>query len=307
MSAAAPAVAEDLYPSRIASEPRLSERADPVVYSGGPVDDRLTESDLDRFDAQGYLFLEGLLDPAEVRDLNSELRGLAARPDLRESEEVIREPGSEAVRSIFRIHNLSRAFEWLARDTRLLDIARQILGSEAYLHQSRANMKPGFTGKEFYWHSDFETWHVEDGMPRMRALSVSVSLTENYDFNGPLMVMAGSHKTFVSCVGETPENHYKHSLKKQEYGVPDHGSLKQLADHGGIVAPTGPAGSALFFDCNLMHGSNSNITPYPRSNVFFVYNSVENTLREPYCGLAPRPEHIAARESFAPLEPLQRR
>ena len=228
-------------------------------------------------------------------------------PDLRESEELITEPDSDEVRSIFRVHRLSQVFDWLARDTRILDVARQILGSEAYLHQSRVNLKPGFHGKEFYWHSDFETWHVEDGMPRMRALSASIALTDNYPFNGPLMLIPGSHKTFVPCVGSTPQNHYRQSLKKQEYGVPDQVSLKRLADQGGIVAPTGPAGSVVFFDCNTMHGSNSNISPFARSNVFFVYNSVENSLSEPYCGLKPRPEHIAARESFHALEPLNRR
>jgi ectoine hydroxylase len=55
-----------------------------------------------------------------------------------------------------------------------------------------------------------------------------------------------------------------------------------------------------------MHGSNSNITPYPRRNVFFVYNSVENRLLDPFCGLAPRPEHIATRRTVEPLEPLGR-
>ena len=55
-----------------------------------------------------------------------------------------------------------------------MTIAEQILGSQVYIHQSRVNLKPGFKGKEFYWHSDFETWHIEDGMPRMRALSCSI-------------------------------------------------------------------------------------------------------------------------------------
>src|SRR3546814_19751740 len=73
----------------------------------------------------------------------------------------------------------------------------------SYIHQSRLNYKPGFKGKEFYWHSDFETWHVEDGMPRMRALSMSVLLAENTPHNGPLMLIPGSHQSFLTCVGET--------------------------------------------------------------------------------------------------------
>ncbi|HMB76414.1 MAG TPA: ectoine hydroxylase, partial [Kiloniellaceae bacterium] len=86
-----------------------------------------------------------------------------------------------------------------------------------------------------------------------------------------------------------------------ELGVPDHESLALLVERGGIAAPKGPAGSVLFFECNTMHGSNSNITPWSRSNVFLVYNSVENRLSEPYCGLEPRPAHIASRE-FVPLD-----
>jgi ectoine hydroxylase len=49
-----------------------------------------------------------------------------------------------------------------------------------------------------------------------------------------------------------------------------------------------------------MHGSNSNISPVPRSNVFVVYNSVENTLVEPFAAPSRRPEFIAARD-FTPI------
>jgi ectoine hydroxylase len=199
---------------------------------------------------------------------------------------------------------LSSAFNRLVADARLVNVARQILGSEVYVHQSRLNLKPGFSGKEFYWHSDFETWHVEDGMPRMRALSCVILLTENNEFNGPLMLIPGSHMHYISCVGQTPLDHYKQSLKKQEYGVPDQASLRFLVERGGIQAPKGQAGSVVFFDCNAMHGSNSNISPFPRSNLFFVYNSVDNALRAPRSGLLPRPEFIASRQQTAAILPL---
>ena len=58
----------------------------------------------------------------------------------------------------------------------------------------------------------------------------------------------------------------------------------------------------MFFDCNAMHGSNGNITPYPRSNVFAVFNSVENTLEDPFGPDQPRPDYIASRD-FTPLSP----
>jgi ectoine hydroxylase len=49
-----------------------------------------------------------------------------------------------------------------------------------------------------------------------------------------------------------------------------------------------------------MHGSNGNITPFARTNVFLVFNSVENVLEAPFSGQPARPEHIASRH-VAPL------
>jgi len=60
----------------------------------------------------------------------------------------------------------------------------------------------------------------------------------------------------------------------------------------------------VFFDRNTMHGSNSNISHHPRTNIFMVYNSVHNRLVDPHFGLKPRPECIAARDNPAPIKPL---
>ena len=128
-------------------------------------------------------------------------------------------------------------------------------------------------------------------------MSCSIALTDNYPFNGGLMVMPGSHRTFVQCVGETPEDNYKSSLKDQRVGVPSEDNITKLAAEYGIDQFTGQAGSALWFDSNIMHGSGNNITPYPRSNIFLVFNSVENALREPFAASAPRPAFIAGRDS----------
>jgi ectoine hydroxylase len=295
-------VLEDVYPSRRGDHPEFIDRIDPVVYGTPDTPGPLTSAQLASYAENGFLAIPSLFDPQEIEQLDSEILAWTGSPEIQGMEGTIVEPGSHAVRSVFQVHQRHPLFGRLARDLRLLDAARQILGGGVYMHQSRVNLKPGFSGKEFYWHSDFETWHVEDGMPRMRALSVSLALTENYPFNGPLMLIPRSHYRYVSCVGETPADHYKQSLRKQEYGVPDPESLRALTDRGGIAAPVGPAGTAVFFDCNTMHGSNSNITPYPRRNVFFVYNSVENRLQEPFCGLAPRPEHIASRVLAEALE-----
>lgn len=291
----------DPYPSRVSREPGLIDREDPVIH--GPETGALSRYQRTRYEADGFLGFPQLFAVSEVQDMWRDAEALRGRDDLRDREDVITEPETNEIRSVFDVHLKSDTFDRVLRDFRVLEKAREVLGGDVYVFQSRINYKPGFTGKEFYWHSDFETWHVEDGMPHMRAVSCSISLSDNYDFNGPLMLIPGSHRHYVQCVGETPEDNYKESLKRQETGVPDPESVRALmGEGGGIVQATAPAGSMTMFECNTMHGSNSNITPLPRANLFVVFNSVENELEDPFGGLPPRPGFLANRSGVRPLE-----
>lgn len=292
--------ADDRYPSRFGSEVLISRRLDPVVW-GKPGQGPLSESQLNYYVDHGHLHFDDLLSSDDMQACLDELQLLRSDNTIKDSDEAVIEPGSRELRSIFAVHRSSEVLRRLAHHPKLVAIARQLLGSDVYIHQSRVNYKGGFRGKEFYWHSDFETWHVEDGIPAMRMVSCSIALTPNTPYNGPLMIIPGSHERFVSCVGATPENHYRDSLRQQDIGVPDDVSLGQLVEDFGITAPVGLAGSVTFFECNVMHGSSSNITPLPRSNVFLVFNSVHNTPVDPFCGLAPRPNFIAEREDFTPV------
>lgn len=291
----------DIYASRGPREATMVSRYDPVVYAEDPEGCPVAYKLIEEYAKNGFVVIDGLFDADEIDLLQHESARMRVKDEIQSDCEVITEPGSEEVRSVFKIHSHSPVFSKLAADERLAGLARYILNDDVYMHQSRLNYKPGLRGKEFYWHSDFETWHMEDGMPRMRALSMSISLTENYPHNGPVMLIPGSHQEYLTCPGETPANHFKQSLKKQEYGVPTDDCLRKLVDRYGISIATGRPGSVLVFDCNTMHGSAGNITPYPRSNVFYVYNAWSNRLQAPWSGQPPRPDYIASRHDVHKL------
>ncbi|MET9293012.1 ectoine hydroxylase [Streptomyces sp. NPDC003077] len=295
----APEQTTDLYPTRGATEV-ITPRQDPVVWSRPGEDGPFQPSELADYERDGFFAIDELLTGQEVAHYRAELDRLVNDPVVRADPRAIVEPRSQDVRSVFEVHRVSEVFAELVRDPRVVGRARQILGSDVYVHQSRINVKPGFGASGFYWHSDFETWHAEDGLPRMRTVSVSIALTENYDTNGGLMIMPGSHRSFLGCAGETPKDNYKKSLQMQDAGTPSDEALTELADRHGIRLFTGKPGSATWFDCNAMHGSGDNITPYPRSNVFIVFNSVENAAVEPYAAPVRRPEYIGARD-FTPV------
>jgi len=289
----------DRYPTRISSEIMMMKRQEPTVW-GSPEDGPITADDLAGFGSNGFLSISELLTAGEVGECLADLKRLNGGPRARTGNGTSGEPGGDEVRTVFEIHKMDGPLGKLARDPRLADRARQILGSDVYVHQSRISYRPGFNGKGFYWHSDFEAWHAQDGMPGMRAVGISVALADEYPHNGSLMIIPGSHRTFISCADETQSGRDGEPLRMLEIRRPDTTSLATLCGESGITQFPGMAGSAVIFDSNCLHGSLDNITPYPRSNAFIVYNSVENTLVEPFCGSDPRPQHIASRD-FTPV------
>lgn len=281
----------DGYRTRVPTSPRAVQRSHPVVWNP---EMRSRYADFDR---TGFLQVDQVLPQARLRDCLDEVQRLGADPALDGDERVVREKGTSAVRSIFDILDLSAVVSAAVEESGAAGIAREILGSEVYVHQSRLNYKPGFRGGAFYWHADFETWHAEDGMPAPRAVSASIALTENHPFNGPLMVMPGSHRTFVQCVGATPRRYFEESLVEEvpRVGVPTEQMIADAYERHGIEVLTGNAGSMTLFDSNLLHASAGNISPVPRANIFVVFNSVENRLEQPFAAAAPRPEFLASR------------
>ncbi|MDF2095371.1 ectoine hydroxylase [Aquibaculum arenosum] len=295
---------DDTYPTRVEDRERWLERLEPVLWSEWSSDAPISREQAGCYERDGYLVMKDIFSAAEIEALVQSSAKLRTAGSTLPVEDVVTEPGAQEVRTIFRLDEHSEAFRRLAHDRRLAGVAQFLLGDGVYVHQSRLNYKPGLTGKEFYWHSDFETWHAEDGMPRMRAVSASLLLTDNGPLNGPLMLIPGSHRTYISCRGTTPDENHKSSLKQQEVGVPSDESLARLAQTNGIDYASGKAGTLIFFDCNTIHGSNGNITPFPRSNVFFVFNAVSNALEQPFAARKPRPSFLARRGAPEPILPV---
>lgn len=296
---------KDFYPSRYDGQAQMLPRMEPCAWQDWSPAAPMTRSQYDHWCRDGFLVLNNLFSETETALFRRELARLEHNRDLMARPQAVTESGTGDLRSLFSPHQYSNLYKALSRDRRLLEIAHFLLDDDVYIHQARVNFKPGLTGKGFYWHSDFETWHTEDGMPRMRALSVSITLTDNTAANGPLMLIPGSHKTFVSCPGRTPAHHHEQSLQAQKLGTPPADHLTRLSEDGGITPIMGKAGSVVLFDCNTLHGSSENLSPRPRSNIFFVFNSVRNRLSNPFAAPSPRPDYLAARGRPRPLEALR--
>jgi ectoine hydroxylase len=129
-------------------------------------------------------------------------------------------------------------------------------------------------------------------MPEPRAMNIALFLDDVSAVNGPLMFIPKSHKAGKLEAG--------HDLETTSYPLwtLDRATVTRLAEEGGVVAPTGRAGSVLMFHCNLVHASPSNISPWDRRIVYLSLCHVDNHIRQ-----FKRAEWIAHRD-FTPIEPL---
>lgn len=245
----------------------------------------LSPEDLDQFNELGYLFRPGEFSSPEA-DL---LRAAAKEVYAMERKEVWREK-TGAPRTAFAAHQYNEAFGRLGAHPRLINPVKQILGEDVYMHQYKVNAKAAFEGDVWQWHQDYGTWSRDDGMPEARAMNIAVFIDDVLPINGPLMLIPKSHRQGVLEAG--------HDLETTSYPLWTLGkeTVTELANSGGIVAPTGPAGSMLLFHGNLVHASPPNITPYPRTIVYLTLCACSNHITK-----FKREEWIAHR-NFDPIK-----
>src|SRR5207247_2033341 len=239
-----------------------------------------------RFESDGYLFFPGMFTRDEIKGLIDEVPRLYAqrRP------ENVREKNSDAVRTNFAEHMYSYPFAKLARHPRMVEPIMQLFGEELYMHQFKINGKMAFDGDVWQWHQDYGTWKNDDLMPEARAMNVAIFLDEVNEFNGPLMLIPGSHKLGVI------EADHDSSTTSYPLWTINHDTIRKLVERGGIVAPKGPPGSMILFHSCLVHASTSNLSPWNRVSVYLSLCAVSNHIRR-----FKRPGYIAHRD-FTPLK-----
>jgi len=247
---------------------------------------QLTRDQLDQFARDGYVFIPDLFSAEEIAVMKGEVPALFAE----DRPENVRERGSGKVRTNFAAHTYNDVYGKVSRHPRLIGPAQQLLGGPVYIHQFKINGKAAFDGDVWQWHQDYGTWQADDQMPEPRAMNFAVYLDEVNEYNGPLMLIPGSHRK-----GAIPA---AHDLSTTSYPlwVINNDTIRQLVDEGGITAPKGGPGSALFFHGCLVHGSTSNMSPWDRWVVYVTANRTDNAIRQ-----FKRPEYIAHRD-FTPIE-----
>jgi ectoine hydroxylase len=243
---------------------------------------------IDEYRRDGFGFRPGLLSPTEARVLCEEaerLRTAEHRPDR-----VLYEKDGATVRTLLNPQLHSEVFARLVVHPTLVAAAQQLLQDDVYVFQLGVNCKAPFGGDVWFWHQDYPGYQQDDHIPAPRMVNTLVFLDDVSHLNAPLMLVPGSHRH----VAEVPDVSDRGTSYSFRYAEAD--TIRAQVSAGGIVVPTGPAGSVIFMDVNTLHGSTANLSPWPRRLVTLTYNAMSNKATSP----STRPTHIVLDDREVP-------
>ncbi|TRX32547.1 hypothetical protein FNW52_16805 [Flavobacterium sp. ZT3R18] len=234
----------------------------------------MDKSQIESYNRKGFLVVEKMFTLEEVIKCKNEISYFYDNKNL---PNVICE--DKKIRSIFAPHMHSKIYSDLYKDPRLLNISLKLVKENLYLYQYKLNLKEPFLGKWWEWHQDYPYWYLDDGVSNPDMISAMIYLDDTKSFQGPLMVIPGSHTAGIAkfkVKDIVDENNLLNSLGSNLKFTVDNGIVKEYADQNGIEVLEFKAGSVIFFHPNLFHASIGNLSPYDRDTIIITYNSIKN-------------------------------
>ncbi|MER7419061.1 phytanoyl-CoA dioxygenase family protein [Micromonospora peucetia] len=253
----------------------------------------LSDEQVEAYHRDGYLTVDPVFEPREVEALIRAYDRDISRPG---PQRIVEDNGKE-IRTVYASHVREPIFARVLRDSRLLVPVQRLLTESVYIYQLKVNAKPAFGGDKWAWHRDYPAWQMLDGLPAPQQVNVGVFLDEATELNGPLVVVPGSHRAFNRRVDRRRGVRSTQHLDPDDIALTSEEVAELVAVHGTQMVK-GPAGSAVFFSPEIVHGSAPNDSPLQRRLMIATYNDVAN--QPPWSG-EPRPAYLVGRD----VEPLR--
>jgi len=152
---------------------------------------------------------------------------------------------------------------------RVIERIEQLLGEEVYHWHSKMTMKEPKQGGAWEWHQDYGYWYHNFCLfPRL--ISCMIAVDDSTRENGCLRVLRGSHQM----------GRIEHGQSGEQTGA-DGERVAEALERLDCVNVEMQAGDALFFDCNLLHRSEPNLSTKPRWTLIGCYNAASNSPYQP--------------------------
>jgi len=234
---------------------------------------QITDDEIQAFHDCGYLVLRDVFDKDELAVMREEadrLLELVINSSLANERTSGRldlaadDGGTQYVRKVQPVNDLSRVIADVSSDERFLDPMRTLLGDEPVLMEEKLNYKQRLpepypeldaerSSTAFAVHNDW-AYYRQDGYPRSLIWS-AVILDDCTKENGPIHVWPGSHV-----------RHLPHQESANGLEIPP-----DEINHKGGENVIAPAGSVLMFHSLLVHNSRHNDSGRPRRLLLYSH------------------------------------
>jgi len=170
----------------------------------------------------------------------------------------------ESIRRLRQVHRRDILFrEWM-EEPAIRPLLATLLGEMPVLvtaHHNSLMSKMPHSSSETRWHRDRRYWHYRDG----RLLSVWLALGEEYEENGVLEFIPGSHR----------ERFPPEAFDDREYFREDYEA--NLPWIGRRVSFRLEKGDVVLFHCELLHRAGPNRSDHPKLSLVYTVKAAGNT------------------------------
>ncbi|MDP6934013.1 MAG: phytanoyl-CoA dioxygenase family protein [Myxococcota bacterium] len=223
--------------------------------------DGLTDSQFTRFRADGFLVVRNLFDAEEIGYLQ---RKSKADPSLHEPEGSYRDQSGRRSLARFWDEPPDDLYGLFMSCPRVVDTMARLLGHQVVHYHHKINPKEPHVGGAWEWHQDYGYWYTRGfAYPWMGACMIAIDPATRE--NGCLQVLRGSH-----AMGRL-----QHTVENGQL-VADPDRVTRLEAHLERVHCELEPGDAVFFHCNLLHGSGPNTSDTARWVMILTYNAADN-------------------------------
>ena len=228
----------------------------------------LTTEQIDHYETQGYLVLDGWLLNAWLDRLNVVTQSFVeASRSISESDkkfDVEPDHCSDAPRlrrlnSPVDQHPTYWAF---ASSSEIVDLAEAILGPDIKFHHSKLNFKYPQGGEEVKWHQDIQFWpHTNYDL-----ITIGVYLEDVEEGQGEMGFIPKSQASDLFDQYDETGERWLGYIKDQDL---------VNVDTQNAVFPTGKAGTITIHNCRMIHGSKPNYSTKWRPLLLQTYTAAD--------------------------------
>ena len=225
---------------------------------------KLSQSQLDAFNAAGYLVVKNFCSKEEIKKLYG--TAVEDKAMANNALDLSDQSGKKTKLSLWFTPG-NDVFGYLTRSEKMVTSVAQLLESDApvcHFHSKLMQKEPR-VGGAWEWHQDYGYWYKNQFMFPNQLVSVMVALTDANKENGCLQVIKGSHKL----------GRVNHGFSGEQVGA-DMVMVENCLKTMELVYSELEAGDALFFHSNLLHRSEANLSENPRWSVISCYSSQSN-------------------------------